>query len=188
MYTSLGMKALLASLGPDRRQGILDLGRALGSNVDFWSQFSCRLYFGDLYREVVASGGHEDPDLCMQAYEQSLKFDEGTVFDVILAWDLFNYLNHGQFESLVRFLAGYCRNGTLLFALISTSQTIPAEPTVFRIMANDKLIYLTAQGEPKPSPRYQPRDINQMMAGFKVSHSFLLRHGMREYVFEFEGG
>ena len=50
VYKSLGLTALLESM---RRKGqglrILDLGSAVGGNVEFLSQIGCKLHIGDLY-------------------------------------------------------------------------------------------------------------------------------------------
>ena len=188
VYRSLGLNALLASLASDRKYFILDLGPALGVNVDFWSRLNCRLHIEDFYHSYVdkkASGTEESTEAILA---ELLPFSEDTRFDIILAWDLFNYLDLEELEALVQRLARWCHPGTLLFALLSSQPTIPAEPTLFKIVDSERMMYQTATSEMRPCPRHQPRDIAKLMARFNVSSSFLMRHGIQEYMFSYSEG
>lgn len=185
-YKSLGLNALLGLLRADRKYSILDLGQALGGNIDFWSQFRCRLQIEDFYRYYLPLKASAPEDSDKPLLEGLLVFAPETSFDVILAWDLFDYLNLEELETLIRRLGTLCRRGTLLFALVSSLPRIPAEPIVFRILDGERMIYDVRTQETRPCPRHQPRDIAKLMARFNVSHSFLLRHGVQEYVFVYK--
>jgi hypothetical protein len=183
---SLGLNALLDTLRDDRSYSILDLGPALEDNVRFWSQFSCRLQIQDFYRSYQEWKAAAKPEEgCNEAaFSDLLPFSDETVFDIILVWDLFNYFDLGELAILVQRLSRWCRPGTRLFAMISILPTISASPTMFRILNPEQMIHEIPTKETRPSPRHQPRDIVKLMARFTVSCSFLLRHGIQEYVFE----
>ncbi len=190
VYRSLGLNALLEPMRRDRSYSILDLGPALGENVRFWSQFSCRLQIHDFYRgyrDRKAAGApgpeEESPEA---AFSALLPFGDETVFDVILVWDLFDYLELRELKALVQRLGRWCRPGSRLFALISNLPDISASPTAFRIINREQMIHELPTQARRPCPRHQPRDIARLMAQFKVASSFLLRHGIQEYVFEFK--
>jgi hypothetical protein len=188
VYKSLGLNALLDPVRGDRRYSILDLGPALEANVRFWSQFSCWLHIRDFYRSYrdwkAAAVPKEASDEA--AFSALLPFGEETVFDIILAGDLFNYFDLRELEALVQRLSRWCRTGTRLFALTSSLPNIPASPTIFRILNREQLSYEIPTQATRPCPRHQPREIEKLMAGFTVSSSFLLHHGIQEYVFEFK--
>jgi hypothetical protein len=185
VHKSLGLNSLLRSMQDDRKYFILDLGRPLGVNVEFWSQYQCRLYIEDFYRSCKAKTASE-PELSREAlFANLLQFSKETSFDMILAWDLFDYLNPEEIEMLVSRLSRWCRSGTLLFSLISSLPLIPAEPTIFRILDSERMIYETHTRETRPCPRYHSRDLAKLVARFEVSSSFLLRHGIQEYVFAY---
>jgi hypothetical protein len=187
-FTSLGLKALLDQMRDDRTYSILDLGPALQGNVRFWSRFSCRLQIQDFhrgYREWKAAAGPEQAS-DEAALAALLPFGDDTVFDIILAWDLFNYFDPRPLEALIRRLSRWCRPGTKLFALVSDLPNIPASPMMFKIIDRERLISEIAVPETRPCPRHQPRDIARLMAGFTVSCSFLLRRGIQEYIFAFK--
>jgi hypothetical protein len=91
----------------DRTYSILDLGPALEANVRFWSQFSCRLHILDFYRgyrewKAAAVPGEESEEA---AFSALLPFSDETVFDIILAWDIFNYFDLRELETLVQRLS-----------------------------------------------------------------------------------
>jgi hypothetical protein len=185
---SLGLNALLNWVRDDRSYSILDLGPALATNVRFWSQFSCRLYIHDFYRSFrewkAAVGPKEEPG--KEPFSALLRFSDETVFDMILAWDIFNYFNLRDLEALVQRLSRWCRPGTRLFALTSSLPKISASPTMFSILNREQLVCEIPTLAIRPGPRHQPRDIVRLMAGFTVSSSFLSRQGIQEYVFAFK--
>jgi len=188
VHKSLGLSALLEPVRGDRILSILDLGPALKANVRFWSQFSCRLHILDFYRSyrewkaaVVPKEESEEA-----GFSAMLPFSDKMVFDIILAWDLFNYFDLRQLEALVQRLSRWCRSGTRLFTLTSSLPNISALPTIFKIVNREHIMYEISTQDTRPCPRHEPREIAKLMARFTVASSFLLHHGIREYVFVFK--
>ncbi len=190
IHKSLGLSALLQQLEGRAGLSILDLGPACGTNIEFWSRFEGRIYVEGLYqglRPILSASADSVEEDAPSPFPELLPYGPDTHFDVILAWDLFNYLPQRHLEALVAHLASFCRAGTYVFALLSVLQQMPAEPNLYKIVDNERMVYDSRTTETKPCPRYQPRDVNRLMSGFKVSSSFLLRHGVQEYVFIYEG-
>ena len=184
---SLALKVLYGQLRHQRKYHILDLGPALGTNVDFFSQFSCKVYIEDFYRTLTSFDYLSEDELSYQAvFEYLLPYKKNTRFDVILSWDIFNYLERDELQSLIRHLGNFCHTGTLLFALISTSKYVPEKPMTFQIMDHDRLLYQTNSKVLRPCPRYQQTDLNQLIPNFRICNSFLLRNGFKEYLFACE--
>ncbi len=187
-YKSLGLHTLLDRVRDNRTYSVLDLGPALEANVRFWSQFSCSLHIHDFYRgfrewkaAVVPDEGAEE-----RTFSARLAFSDEEVFDLILAWDLFNYFDLQELEAFVQRLSRWCRRETRLFALISSLPRIPASPMMFRILNCEQMTCEISTQATRPCPGHLPRDITRIMGRFKVSRSFLARHGIQEYVFVFE--
>jgi len=184
---SLALKVLYDQLRHQRKYHILDLGPALGANVDFFSQFSCKVYIEDFYRTLTSFDYLSEDKLSYQAvFEYLLPYQKNTRFDIILGWDLFNYLERDELQSLILHLGHFCHKGTLLFALISTSKHVPEKPTTFQIVNHDRLLYQTNSTVLRQCPRYQQTDLNQLIPNFRVCNSFLLRNGFKEYLFSCE--
>jgi len=181
--SSLALKLLYDQLRHQRKYHVLDLGPALGANVDFFSQFSCKVYIEDFYRTLSSFDYLSEDKLSYQAvFEYLLPYEKNTRFDIILGWDLFNYLERDELQSLIFHLGHFCHKGTLLFALISTSQYVPEKPTTFQIVDHDRLLYQTNSTVLRQCPKYQQTDLNQLIPHFRVSNSFLLRNGFKEYL------
>lgn len=184
-HKSLGLNALLQVLEAEHQYSLLDLGPALGPNVAFLSQFCSRIRIEDLYPTLLSSGffdrGEEPVDAA--TFERLLHLPSDVRFDIILTWGLFDYLESSDIRALVGYLSGFCHPGTFLFALSSNLKEIPSSPTSFMIQDRDNLIYTGDTTRLRPSPRYAPRDLINLMSGFRAHNSFLLRNGMQEYLF-----
>ncbi len=189
VYRSLALNSVLQRLEPGRKYTILDLGQACGENIDFWSQFPVKICLPDFYRSLECSDAFASGDTIpgRSVLDDRIDWESAGPFDIILGWDLFNYFDRDQLKSLIRRLRKVCHPGTLVFILISTLSRIPAEPTNFKILDRERLLYDNSVSETKPGPKYHPRDVRLMMAGFEAFASFLLRHGFQEYLFIYQG-
>lgn len=187
VFKSVGLQELCRLIQNLGNRSILDLGGASGGNITFWSRFSPSIHVADLHSAMPLVQPTEDGTSTGPAWDRILAIPESSQFDVILVWDLLNYLEQPLVVGLIQYLLRFCRRGALLFALIYDRQQMPALPTVFKIKDEENLIYEGRSSETRPCPRHQPREVQRMFAGFRVSSSFRLRHGVQEYLFEYEG-
>lgn len=185
IQTSLALNVLFHQLRPDRKYHILDLGPACGANVDFFSQFACKVYIEDFYRTLTSFDflPPEEGSSYEAVFEYLFPYWKNTRFDFIMSWDIFNYLGREEFHHLICHLGQFCRPGTLLFALVSTLKHIPEKPTTFKILDQQRLLYEANSSIFRSCPRYEQSDLDQLMPGFRVSNSFILRNGFKEYLF-----
>jgi hypothetical protein len=185
VHPSLGFNTLYHQFRGTRKYRILDLGPAVGDNIDFFSQFRCRIYIEDLYR-TLNSFEYLAPDdgfSYSAVFEYLMPYLKNTRFDFILAWDVFNYLEREELRHLIVHLSQFSRKGTVLFGLISTLKHIPETPYRFRIVDSENLLYSRNSRILKPCPRYEPSDLGELMPNFRICNSFLLRNGFKEYLF-----
>jgi hypothetical protein len=190
VHRSLALTALFEEFRRGRKLQVLDLGPASGSNVEFLSQFGCKIYIEDLYAALSArgvGGPGETEEAGPQFFAEFLPTSEPVSFDVVLAWDTFNYLTRKELTALMRHLTPFCHPGTVVFALVSILKTIPAQPIRFRILDEENLAYEVRTASTRPAPRFVPSELNDMLRGFRVDRSFLLRHGIQEYLFVKDG-
>jgi len=176
--------------GPDRCQ-VLDLGAPASSNVAFFSDSSCKFYLEDLYRFFIAprkhrkSNGDEDGDIA-SAITDALSYEDTARFDLVLGWDLFNYMERRAIELLMARIARSCRAGTLLFLTVSTGGMIPSAPARITMSHGGRLHYRSAiEDQSIANPRLSPVALESMMPGFRLQHSFLLREEIQEFLFRY---
>ncbi|NWG13753.1 MAG: hypothetical protein HXY20_09480 [Acidobacteria bacterium] len=189
IFRSLGLGALVQQLEQDRFYSVLDLGPARSASLNFWSGYASRLTVVDFYRSWSDEGFPRpaEGDSHVPLFSGLLALPPGGRFDIILAWEIFDYLDPEQIPDLVRCLHDHCERGALLFVLLSSAALIPATPTAFRIIDRDHLLYESSGGAMKNCPRCQPRDLARLVPGFQMFNSFLLRHGMQEHLFVWRG-
>jgi len=175
---SLALAEVLRAVAAPGKTQVLDLGPANGANVAFLSRYACTLHIADLYRTVgLAEGEHEEA--LERAFERQLP--DGP-FDLVLAWDLFDYVGRTGLQVLGRQLADRTRPGSVLFALVSFHPRITDRPHRFQIVNAETLRYGDPSGLERPSPGYREPDLVRLLPGFEVSGSYLLRHGIQEYL------
>jgi hypothetical protein len=141
----------------------------------------------DLFRELEKKRlDATESEMAWDAvFAELLPYEEDTCFDVILAWDVLNYLQKHQVLGLAQALQRFCKPGATLFAQIATRKSMPAQPRRYHILSSDRLLYQTASQALRSAPLYCEPDLRRMLVGFEVKNSFLLRNGTHEYLFSY---
>jgi hypothetical protein len=186
VFKSPSVEILLERLSEPGKHQILDLGAPAKCTVEFFSRFPCTLYLEDIHRFLIARApqeGDEEVDI-ERAVADALVYDERIRFDVVLGWDLLNYMDRQTIEVLLRRVARSCDSGTLLFLTGFTRATIPIVPARIGIESDGHLRYAPpGDSAIMSNPRYSPIALERMMPDFRLLHSFLLGEGMQEYLF-----
>lgn len=175
--------------GPGRCQ-VLDLGVPTKANVAFFSGTPCRIYVEDLNRFFIAPRdarkATRDKGENAPVITDALTHDSDSRFDLILAWDLFHYLEREAIEALMARIGRCCRAGTLLFLTSPTAAMIPSAPARITMTRRGRINYDPSGSRGTISnPRYPPTALESMMPGFRLLHSFLLGGEMQEFLFSY---
>lgn len=179
----LALRDLFNRLPSDRAIDILDLGPAWNANIEFFSQFRSRVYIEDLFRWMQRNGNTQSHQTALESLQT---YPQDTKFDVILFWDLFDYLNAKQAEALITHLRSYCKKGTLLFFVSSTMDVIPRQPASFKILDAEHLLYETTTTETMEGKGHRQATIHRMLPGFKMVRAFRMSNGVEENLYIYE--
>jgi O-methyltransferase involved in polyketide biosynthesis len=159
--------------------------------VAFFSESACKFYLEDLYRFFIAprkdreDNGDEDEDVAA-AIAAALSYDDAARFDLILGWDLFNYMERSAIELLMARIARSCRSGTLLFLTVSTGAMISSTPARITMTSGGRLHDRTTIDDRSiANSCLSPTALESMMPGFRLLHSFLLGDEMQEFLFSY---
>jgi hypothetical protein len=183
-YHSPSLRALVSKLTSASAHHILDLGMANGTNVEFFSRFSCRLQIVDLPGALASKELQPLLSVDPTAAFRRVLPSTGNPFDVVLTWDVLNYLTRDQFRSLTGELWRLCQPGALMLAFISTAREMLGSPTVFKIVDRQTLLAEPQTSALRPSPRFPPAEVERLAAGFAVVQAVRMRHGVQEYLLQ----
>ena len=176
-------RRLLESQSAERRAVVLDLGPARMETVALFSQFRCRLEFADLGDSLDQLNGEADPLLLRQKAESLLPRRRQEAADIVLCWDLLNYLQRPALMTLMARVAARSRPGTLLHALIVYSAPrMPARPDRYAALPDGRLIIQRTTGAECAAPRYTPEDLRHCLPDYTVETAMLLKNGMQEFL------
>jgi len=173
-HRSPGLKAALAGLSARVGCRVLDLGPALPANIDFLSGFASHLSIADLSADDGLAPGTD-------LWRRRLA-DIAGPFDLVLVWDLLSHLDRQQARDLVGWLKPATRQGGALFLLVHEGPEMPARPQVFEIRSDEQILYRPSGLGAIAAPRIPPAEVARLLSGFRIDASFVLRHGVREYV------
>ncbi len=172
---SLALGTLFSHLVPGGAYDFLDLGPAIGSNIEFLSRYVRTVRVGDLHSTLNASAPR-DVDRALRDLTP-----EGT-YHGILAWDLLNYLDSDELRIAARALSRALVPGGYLLAVIHYTAQMPAEPLRFRISDRETVTYREPRTT-RSAPRYPQRTLERAFEALELEHSYLLKAGLQEYLF-----
>lgn len=167
---------------------LLDLGPAIGANVDFFGELHCKLQIADCGTGLLELNARTD--ITADDYDielgQLLPLTGNEPCDGILVWDLLNYLDKPLFGALMRHLSPMVSGDTWLHGYINFRREMPALPQQYRLDQEGRVMVSSAMGA-RSCPAYPQQTLRTLMPDFSVSRATLLQNGMQEYLFRGQG-
>lgn len=185
-HRSPAMPLIYKELDDNKVKRILDLGSCSPATFNFFRALNCNIHFEmlevffnrDSIRTCATKGIIDQLDRYLS------DFREGEVFDVILTWDIFNYLDFDGVAWLSKRLEKHCQPNTLLHSVKYLSTKIPTHPRHFKIVdQNDINIIQQTENEPRRHNVSQAM-LLQAMPDYLMEHSFLNQPGMASGIAE----
>lgn len=183
-------RSLVDQLEAGGRHVVLDLGPASTPMLDLLGQFRCRVEivdlagFGGIARMNAVEDENETADALLARAETLLPAYRADALDLVLCWDIPNYLRPPALSALMRAIASRTRPGALAHALIVYSErSMPERPSRFLPTADLKLVTRATTTAEIKAPRYSPEDLGRNMGGFAIERGRLLADGMQEMLF-----
>lgn len=183
---------LVDQLTAQRRWIVLDLAASSSPLLELLAESRSRVEVADLYGtgaiDELNRAAEEDPGALGRMAEQVLPaHDPAVPVDVVLCWDLFNYIEPPAIAALVDVIERRARPGTLTHGLVAYAETeMPAEPGRFRPLPDSRLIDAREVSGHVEAPRYTPAAWSRMMGRFVLERAMLLGNGMQELLFRLQ--
>lgn len=181
-------RLLVDQLDAGGRHVILDLGAASTPMLSLLGRFRCRVDIADLASDggierMNAEADGEDLVARAQSLLPEPRGDDD-VLDLVLCWDLPNYLKPAALSALMAAIAAHARPNALAHALIVYSErSMPDRPGRFVPTEDLKLVNRGSPAAEIAAPRYSPDDLRRIMSGFAIERAMLLANGMQEFLF-----
>jgi hypothetical protein len=181
---------LMTEFDESRRRVVLDLGAASTPILAFLGRARCRVevadiaHFGGIETLNAAESGKELASVANSLFPNRLSNEP---YDLVLCWDLLNYLTLNSLAALTNEIAARARPGALVHALIYyADREMPKYPGHF-VPTNDAgLIDRATVREAIPAPRYSPEDLGKSMKFCTIDRARLLSNGLQEFLFQLE--
>jgi hypothetical protein len=181
IYSSPGLDEALSGVPEDGSCRVLDLGPSVAANVDFVASFASYMQIVDTIDRGPSASATEGSSFSRLGVLNALLGEHRRSFNLVLAWDVFNYLSAEQAERLNQSVAELCLPGARLHAIFFATDMMPAVPNRYRIVGRDRLAYEPGTTEVRGAPELPPAAVGKLLKGFRIEHSFVLQHGVHEY-------
>ena len=177
--------SLMEIMGKEPKRVILDLGPARSANLEMLSRFRCKLLIEDFHELVPTLGGEtaEGKAALASWFEQWAPGVSPGSIDVVIAWDIFNYMNGDLCKAFMDQLMPLLKPGAYIYLLVYSQKEMSALPIPFKIISDDRLEYQPLTKATRPAPRFNQTELKKYLPHFAVIKSVLLRNGIQEYLF-----
>jgi hypothetical protein len=185
-YPALGLKTALEQL-PRPRASVLDLGPPLAANVARFNalKVDVRLRVADLDAAIDDLGLREAPVAQWERrLGELLPWPEAERFDLVLAWDLPNYVGRDRWPKLVQRIVAQLAPGGAFHVLVRVGQTMPSHPCRFRMVRDGVVAEENLTIDTLPAPRLPHAEVEKLHPGLVAPRSHLGKQGVQEYLLE----
>ncbi|MFW5816873.1 MAG: hypothetical protein ACOCVP_08450 [Wenzhouxiangella sp.] len=163
---------------------VADLGTVRSGTVALFSDYRCRLDVLDLPMVLPQLAECEEAAQTKACLAALFDRDEREPLDLVLCWNLLNYLKREEIRELIDLLVPRFQPQTRLHALMEyASPLMPATPGHWIPDANTRLHASHVDAEQIDSPRYKPKELERIMPQLAPERTVLLGNGLQEYLF-----
>jgi hypothetical protein len=180
-HISPALTQVFSGIAVAAQPAILDLGPKSRQNYDFLHGITQHLYAEDLYQELHIQ---EKTATGPRFKAHMLNYPEHLRFDVVLLWDILNFLPTDTIEDLFNHLRPRLHAGSMLHAIVYSGREIPSAPQMFRLRTEKELEIVTMEKKPIAEPLTSSR-LLKLMKTFHLADTFVFRPGMQRGIYEY---
>lgn len=171
-------------LDEHQRLIVLELGTARSGTIALFTRYRCRLDVADLPSSLSVLAKMADPEERCDLLNQKLTWLDPEPLDLVLCWNLLNYLGRDDIRTLAELLSPRMKPQTRLHALMEyASPLMPATPGFWIPDAQCRLHASQVDEHQIDAPRYKPKELERMMPQLSPERTVLLGNGFQEYLF-----
>ena len=166
---------------------VLDLGPPISENLAFYARYGAKITVADFYRFYRPLRGNslERASTRASLLDELVPHKASTRFDLVMAWDLLNYLSLDEIAWLMDGTSELCSPGALMFAIVAGSGDMPETPSNYRFVDTQTLLNETRTSRVRPSPNHAEHTLASVTPRLTVERRFQLRNATAEFLFNF---
>ncbi len=166
---------------------ILDLGPPISENLAFYARYGAKITVADFYRfyRPLRGTSLERASTRASLLDELVPHNASTRFDLVMAWDLLNYLSLDEIAWLMDGMSDLCSTGALMFAIVTGSGDMPETPSSYSILDAQTLLSETRASRVRPSPNHSEHALARVTPRLRVDRRFQLRNATAEFLFNF---
>lgn len=183
--SSIALEALLDYLDEAPRR-LLDLGPPVADNLACYARFGAKISIADFYRFFVSRRAESlEGGVGSRLCRTLLPRDGTNGFDVVLFWELLDYLSPDENTWLLHSLRELCNPGALLYALVASEGKLSLRPPVYTIEDERTLRCDAPAPVRRPAPGYSEHALLRFMPQLEVERRYQLRNQRVEYLLRY---
>lgn len=188
---------LMSEVANNERVVVLNLGGCTHGLVNMLSDYQACLHVVDLSSQmtVIRQLDRDAPEATKAvaaALDTMLPDLRDEPADLLLCWNLLNYLDTMALQGLAAALSSRVRSTARMHAVMEYAREhMPAEPPVWMPDVSaastaeaqvDHALVHSAGSTSTTAPRYTPRHLESLLTGFSIDATMLLSNGMQEHL------
>lgn len=181
--TSTVFPKFLSAVARLERPVLLDLGAAVGGNVQFFAgHLACKLHIENLFLDIESAARSGARAGLEAALLKRLGHEPGSV-DGIMCWDVFDFLDRPAGLTLAAHLETLLRRGGALYGFFGSTPAYLKHYTRYVVEREDRFRLRSIPATPVKRHVLMTRDINNMFERLVLADSVLMKSGTRETLF-----
>ena len=181
-HRSYGLELVCEHLQKTPAATVLDLGGKATRNGDFFLRYAENFYVEDLLPSLHKSPTETEPSLIRQ---HALRFDSAVKFDVILAWDVFNFCTSEQLSAVYEKLRSHMHENTLVFAFFYTGAEVPERSQKCYVQDDKTIALLPASKKPAADSEFTAVSLLRIFRDFSLANTCIMKPGMQRGIYEY---
>lgn len=160
-----------------KNPNILDLGLKNRNNYEFWMERAEGFYTENLHTQL---GEQKSPSV----KPHQLNFSQELKFNVILAWDMFNFLSLEQIKAVFQKLRLHTISGSRVHAILYCGREIPIQPQKFYLNSEHELAITPSHKRPTEHSLTLSA-LLKALQDYSLLESYVYRPGMQRGIYEY---
>ena len=194
-FSSVGIKVISEyfSRESDNTLGILDFAPADPSVINYFSEFNY-IYFASsnlrstlltLKERQAQQSGNWAADQFLNALPSLKNYKGSQHLNVILVWDMFNYLDRKHIIDIMAMLSPMCKKGALIYSFVWLTERMPSMPGEFTLEFPDLIEYQFKTFDTTPTHITTTQSVVSLMPCFRPHRMLVTENGILEIALEF---